>query len=122
MTLIFVYNADSGFFNVLMDSAHKLLSPDTYTCSLCALTHGTWKMRKRWADFLKSLPVDVKFLHRDEMDSTFPNVDLPAILVAHDRGVRVMADASAIRKCLELEDLIELVRDGVNAYADRVLF
>jgi hypothetical protein len=115
MTLIFVYNADSGFYNVLMDSAHKLLSPDTYTCSLCALTHGTWSMKKKWADFLKSLPADVRFFHRDELDSTFPKVDLPAILVRHDRGIHVMADASQIRKCLSLEDLIELIRTRMKS-------
>ena len=43
-SLILVYNADSGFFNALADSAHKLLSPSTYDCRLCALTYGAIQM------------------------------------------------------------------------------
>ncbi len=29
VTLLFVYNADSGFFNTLADTGHKLFSPTT---------------------------------------------------------------------------------------------
>ena len=36
-TLVFVYNADSGVFNALADAAHKIFSPRTYACNLCAL-------------------------------------------------------------------------------------
>lgn len=43
--LIFVYNADGGTFNAIMDSAHKLFAPSTYQCSLCAITHGMLTMR-----------------------------------------------------------------------------
>ncbi len=39
-SLLFVYNADSGLVAGLFDSAHKLLSPSTYQCQLCTLTHG----------------------------------------------------------------------------------
>ena len=39
-SLLFVYNADSGFFNTLADIGHKLFSPATYPCQLCAITHG----------------------------------------------------------------------------------
>ena len=33
--IIFVYNADSGLVNGLIDWAHKIVSPETYSCT-CA--------------------------------------------------------------------------------------
>ena len=55
-SLLFVYNADSGFFNTLADIGHKLFSPATYPCQLCAITGvlaeggswGAWKGGKPW--------------------------------------------------------------------------
>jgi hypothetical protein len=46
--LIFVYNADSGGLNTLFDIAHKVVSPETYSCSLCMLTHGVLSERTAW--------------------------------------------------------------------------
>ena len=37
-TLIFIYNANGGIFSAMADAAHKLVSPETYPCSLCAIT------------------------------------------------------------------------------------
>ena len=34
-SLLIVYNADSGFFNTIAASVHKLVSPQTYECALC---------------------------------------------------------------------------------------
>lgn len=39
-TLIFVYNAKSGLISAFGDMVHKIVSPATYPCSLCALTYG----------------------------------------------------------------------------------
>ena len=38
--LIFVYNADGGRLAGLKDLFHKILSPATYSCSLCAVPYG----------------------------------------------------------------------------------
>ena len=37
--LIFIYNAKSGFINELVDIPHKIISPETYDCNLCAITY-----------------------------------------------------------------------------------
>ena len=44
--LIFVYNANGGFFNGFSDYIHKLVSPKTYECSLCAITYDNLGMKK----------------------------------------------------------------------------
>ena len=87
--LIFVYNADNGFFNALMDSAHKVFSPATYECSLCKFTYGIAGMLLPWKNFLESLQIPVTFLHRNEFRREQPGNDpaLPVMLFEH-RGSR----------------------------------
>ena len=46
MKLIFVYNAKSGKLNALFDIAHKIVKPETYQCSLCAITHDALSEKK----------------------------------------------------------------------------
>lgn len=65
--LLFVYAADSGPFNTLADIGHKIFSPQTYPCRLCALTHGYFTERRQWRAFVESLGRPVHFLHRDEV-------------------------------------------------------
>src|SRR3546814_7322004 len=52
--LIMVYNADGDKVSVLLNMAHKIVSPSTYECSLCSITHGAFTMRARWKEFLVS--------------------------------------------------------------------
>jgi hypothetical protein len=40
MRLLFVYAGDSGAVNGLVHYVHKIVSPATYECHLCALTDG----------------------------------------------------------------------------------
>ena len=40
MELIFIYNAQKGRLNSLIDYIHKTVSPGTYSCNLCAITHN----------------------------------------------------------------------------------
>jgi hypothetical protein len=112
--LVFVYNADSGVFNALADSAHKIFSPDTYACNLCALTHTAFGMRGEWKRFLEGLGVPLEFLHADELKSRYglEGVPLPAVFEKDDASLRVMADADAINACRTLDDLKRLILDA----------
>src|SRR3954464_123565 len=91
--LVVVYNADSGVFNALADVAHKIFSPDTYACNLCALTHTAFGMRSEWKLFLEGLGVPLEFLHADELRSRYglEGVSLPAIFEKVDGTLRVLA-------------------------------
>ena len=91
--LLFVYNADSGLFNLLADIGHKIFSPDTYACELCMLTHGYFSENKAWRHFIDALDCDCRFMHRDEF-ATAPGVSgrrsLPDVLPRR-RGDRVLS-------------------------------
>jgi hypothetical protein len=82
-TLVFVYNAPDGIGAALFDAVHKIASPATYPCSLCAVTYGAVAMKREWRDWLKALPIPTRFLHRDGFARAYPGLtlQLPAILL-----------------------------------------
>lgn len=114
--LIFVYNADSGLFNTLTDVAHKIFSPQTYPCHLCALTHTAVGMRKEWKQFLDDLGGPLEFLHADELKARYgmQEVPLPAIFQRNGGHIEVSIDADSINACRTLDDLKRLILDRHN--------
>ena len=70
--LICVYNADTGLIQALMHAVHKQLWPETYPCSLCALTYGAVSMRGDWKAFWQALDYQVEFYHRDDFTRDVP--------------------------------------------------
>jgi hypothetical protein len=110
--LVFVYNADSGLFNTLGDVAHKIFSPHTYRCSLCALTHTPFAMRRAWRQFLEALPAEPLFLHRDEFAAHYPEFPItpPVVLMqTADGALSVCLDAETLGECESLEALESLL-------------
>ncbi|HEX8178045.1 MAG TPA: hypothetical protein VF525_00740 [Pyrinomonadaceae bacterium] len=110
-TLVFVYNADGGIFNTFTDVAHKIFSPQTYPCNLCALTHTLTGMRKEWRQFLDSLDRSLEFLHANELSARYgvANVPLPAIFKKDGEGVELLVGADSINKCRTMADLKNLI-------------
>jgi hypothetical protein len=111
--LIFVYNADSGLFNTLTDIAHKALSPQTYACNLCAITHSYFSMRDAWKDFLTELGAECEFLHRDQFRARFPSLDtaLPVVLREAHGTVHICLPAEAINQCKDMDALKQRIID-----------
>jgi hypothetical protein len=111
--LVFVYNADSGVFNALADAAHKIFSPHTYACNLCALTHTAVGMRGEWKRFLEGLDRPLEFLHADELEARYgvTGVPLPALFRREGERLSVLAGADAINACGTLDELKRLVLD-----------
>lgn len=109
LKLVFVYNADSGVFNLLGDIAHKMFSPETYSCNLCALTHTNFGMKKKWKMFLESMDVEKEFLHADEFKDKYSlqEIALPAVFKKDCAGdLEIMIDAPTINNCKSIDDLI----------------
>ncbi len=115
-SLLFVYNADSGLFNTLTDVAHKIFSPKTYQCNLCAITHSAIGMRDVWKLFIEDLGVPMEFVHRDEFRTRRGGEDavLPAVFLQIADGLRVLIDAESINACRTIDDLMGLIRDRLK--------
>ncbi|HZH30099.1 MAG TPA: hypothetical protein VEY11_05005 [Pyrinomonadaceae bacterium] len=115
--IVFVYNADGGLFNALSDVAHKIFSPETYACNLCALTHTPFGMRREWREFLERLDADTEFLHADELRSRhgLTGLLLPAILLKRGASLEEFLDAAAINSCRTLDELKQAITGRLSA-------
>ena len=111
-TLIFVYNARGGIISALGDMVHKIVSPATYPCSLCALTYGAVAMRGEWRRFLDGTGLPSLFLYRDEFRNDLDGRDLPLPVIAlgGDAGVpQVLVSAAELDALPDLPALIALM-------------
>jgi hypothetical protein len=115
-TLIFVYNADSGLFNTLTDIAHRIFSPQTYPCNLCAITYSAAGMKKEWKDFLDGVAMSMEFLHRDELKARYgiEGAPLPAVFKKVGDELSVMIDAQAINSCKSIDKLKQLISSRLS--------
>ena len=110
MNLIFVYNANSGMINVIKDISHKLMSPQTYDCFLCSLTHGTFREDQKWKSFRESSSIDMEFLHRDEFEKKYGmKYDYPVILTQSSQ-VEVALSREQLGHLTSVDDLILAIK------------
>lgn len=113
--LVFVYAADSGILNALSDSIQKVISPETYACSLCALTHSPFGVRRAWKLFLHDLDVETDFLHADEFRRRYGiEAVLPAAFLQDEMDLQEWLSADEIRRCENLEALQSLIRERLE--------
>lgn len=111
--LVFVYNADSGLFNTVSDIAHKIFSPSTYSCQLCALTHSYFSVKDDWQDFLKTIDLPMEFLHKDEYKAIYKNreIKFPALLSVQGDELVLLINADALNQCNSLDELKTLITE-----------
>ena len=108
--LIFIYNAKSGLVNELIDFAHKIVSPQTYECNLCAVTYGTFTMKNRWANYIDSLPIEYVFTYKDKLVSEeLKKVKLPSVFFRDGEKFEELISANEINIINDLEDLITVL-------------
>lgn len=119
--VIFVYNADTGWFNLMADIGHKIFSPKTYPCSLCGLTHGVLKVRKEWDDFVKEPPAAFVFWHRDEFHDAMPELaaatELPVVLLQRGDALSVMLSKKQLDDMTTIAELRAAIIEGLDAGA-----
>jgi hypothetical protein len=110
--LVFIYNADGTVAGKVKDFLHKALRPDTYPCSLCAITYGYTSMRSEWRTFVDSLDAEVEFLHRDELraeHSELAGAALPAAWQMDSGSWQPLVDVATMNACNDLDQLIATV-------------
>jgi hypothetical protein len=109
--LIFVYNADSGVLNALKDWAHKIVSPQTYACSLCALTYDNLGMRRPLREFIQVLGYEFEFIYRDELADKhgIQDASLPAAFLLQDGELRLWIKSEVLDALQSLDELQDIV-------------
>ena len=115
--LIFVYNANSSLFSTVTDFAHKILSPSTYQCQLCALTYGNFTMKQEWKSFIESLSLTTSFLHNDEFEKQYKmNAALPAVFLSKANSINELITKQEIESCQSLADLKTLIENKLKPH------
>ena len=108
--LCFIYNAQSGVAHALMDYVHKIVSPQTYACSLCSVTYGNLGMHRQWASYLRGLPFKTRFLYEDTQPKHLGALKLPAafVVVAAEHVTVAVAVPEVLEKVKFLLILIQI--------------
>ena len=119
--LIFVYNADSGKLNALMDSLQKVVNPSSYSCKLCELTFSAIGEKKAWRGFRQNLDLETDFLHKDEFLKAYASkfghkFEFPIILAQTDKGLEVFLSNKEFEEINNLEVLIDKIRNRLELY------
>lgn len=112
--LIFIYNANSGLGNMLLDGAHKILSPGTYDCSLCSLTFGALTEKEAWKKFRTESDIQMDFLHKDEFAKAYRSkfghrFTFPIVLTESENGLEVLIKTEELNSLETAEELIGLI-------------
>lgn len=116
--LVIVYNANAGLLAGVMDSVHKIVSPSTYPCQLCAVTYGLTSMRREWRAFLDGLGMELVFHHRPDFRVSFPQAaDWPLPLIAVEAGgeLRVLVGAADFAGIADVPDLVRVMQSRLAA-------
>ena len=115
MKLLFVYNANSGPLNALFDVGHKLFSPSTYKCSLCALTYNAFTENIVWTNFRSKSNFEMEFYHKDEFEKKFPSIKMmyPTILKFSDNQLSTVLPPDILNEISNTENLIALLKSRI---------
>ena len=119
--IIFVYNANSGVVNSWLAMAHKIVSPATYECDLCSLTHGSFSEKRIWKKFRDTAHIDMEFYHKDEFLKKFkskwlPKYAFPIILIVDDKGMHPLINAREFKEI----DSVELLISKIKSFVERL--
>jgi len=114
--LIFIYNADSGLRNMIMDSAHKIFSPDTYECSLCDITYGAFTENSVWKKFRKETELEMEFLHKDEFEKAYASkfgykFTFPIVLAETQERLIIFIKTEELDTLESAKNLISLIKE-----------
>ncbi|MFT4662763.1 MAG: hypothetical protein ACI8XB_003056 [Patiriisocius sp.] len=114
MEIIFIYNANSGFFSGMMDSAHKLFSPDTYTCDLCSITHGLAGPKREWQEFIDGLEHPIKFYHKNDLPPAYENLPLPVILKKSKENFEILVSKDEMSEMKTVTLLTDMLNNKLK--------
>ena len=90
---------------------HKIVSPESYKCNLCSLTHGNFTERKEWKHFKESTSLDLVFLHKDEFEQEYGKRFSYPIVLRRDKGLEVFISTEELNEIASPKQLIELVQN-----------
>lgn len=84
MEIQFIYNAKNGLANSIFDLAHKIISPDTYECNLCKITHGAFKESKKFRELKEKY--NITLWHIDDYEKKHKKESSYPLIIFRDEN------------------------------------
>jgi len=115
--LIFIYNAKSGLVNEMIDFAHKIVSPETYDCNLCAISYGTFTKKKGWSYYINSLPIKSTFTYKDKISALkkgLSSLKFPTIIIRDGVELNEIISRNEINSIKNINQLISLLNERLD--------
>ena len=114
MKLIFVYNAHTDPLSVMADYMHKVFSPKTYKCELCALTHHNFGKRSGWAQFIKQADFEMDFMYIKGFEKKYGSqFTYPIVLELRDDDLHRVIEKSKIAEFRTIDNLIDSIKNYI---------
>ncbi|WP_103072416.1 GTPase [Aquimarina sediminis] len=113
--LLFVYNTKSGILNKYLDGIHKIVSPNTYSCSLCGLTHGRFSEKEAWKNYRENADFEFEFMYKNMFlqkytNEVYNNLSFPVVLQKKENEAVVFLDSKELMSLRSIEELIEVLK------------
>lgn len=117
--LLFVYNANSGARNAILDSMHKVFSPSTYNCNLCDITFGVMAENRAWKKFREQSNIPMSFLHRDEFAKTYASkfghkYTFPVVLIEGNDELELFISTEELNALQSAQELIDTIQKRIK--------
>ncbi len=109
MEIQFIYNAKNGVANSLFDLAHKIISPDTYECNLCKITHGALIENKKFKELKRKY--NITLWHIDDYESKFgKEKSYPLIIFRNESGDEISRiNREVINSIINIDELEQII-------------
>ena len=110
--IIFIYNASDNFSSVMFDFIHKIISPNTYQCSLCKITYGNFKKYDEWERYIESIPYQVEFLYKNNYKDYHKDLkveEFPIALIQNEDSYQTILLKKDFDSCNDLKELIQII-------------
>lgn len=116
--ILFIYNANSGARNAVMDSMHKVFSPSTYDCKLCDITYGVISENRTWKKFRQNSLHKMVFLHKDEFAKRYASkfgykFEFPIVLVEGEKGLEILISTQELNELKTAHGLIRILKERI---------
>ncbi|XOU94825.1 MAG: hypothetical protein ACNFW9_02030 [Candidatus Kerfeldbacteria bacterium] len=93
------------------------MSPATFKCNLSKLTHDFFNMKPEWQKFIREMPIDFKFYHRDMFKKKYPDfvTEYPVVLLENDGKFEKFISPEEMIGITSLPELKDLIRQRVSS-------
>lgn len=114
MELLFVYNANSSVSRKLFDAIRKSVSPSTYKCKLCLLTHHNFGAYQAWKEFVETSKVPIRIFHKDEFFREFvKEIEFPTVMSYDNSSLNCILGREELSSINDLNELFVLLKEKV---------